>query len=99
MSKLREYQKTYAIEFSDDDWEEIQSLSFEPFEFDVGDELTRGQWMAIAHMCIGKAVQIKKGRYDMDDGQNTRLKREWTRHLNEIADTILEEFQPGDGKL
>lgn len=77
-------------------------MSFEPFEFGQGDELTRGQWMALAHMALGKAQRIEANHYgvsnrdDEGDGVDTE---EWANNLRQIADTILGFFQPGDGKL
>lgn len=98
MPKALAHRTEYELDFTDDEWEEIQSLGFEPFEIDYQDPMTRGQWMAIAHMSIGKATLIEDGRYDMGDeeeGDN----EEWADQLRGIADTILEFFKPGDGKL
>lgn len=97
MPKKLAHRNLYRLDFSVDDWEEIQSLGFEPFEIEPFESLTRGQWMAVAHMCIGKAELIDNGRCDMGDereGDN----QEWADQLRGIADTILQFFQPGDGK-
>lgn len=97
MPRTLAHQKEYKLEFDEKDWDEIWSFSFEPFEFQREDVLTRGQWLAIAQMCLGKAELIENGRYDMGDehdGDND----EWADQLRSIADTILMFFQPGDGK-
>lgn len=97
MPRTLAHQKGYELEFGEKDWEEIQNLGFEPFEIVPEEAMTRGQWMAIAHMCLGKAELIENGRYDMGDehdGDND----EWADQLRSIADTILMFFQPGDGK-
>lgn len=79
--------------FSDQDWEEIASLGFEPFTIEPGQALTRQQWMAVAHMALGKAQRIENGDYgeDVDNG--------WADQLRLIAETITDHFRPGDGNL
>ena len=93
---------TYSIEFSESQQQEIISLGFEPFEPDPAEPMTRGQWMAIAHMALGKACRIGQGDYglDLDDPDITEVTDElWIGELNEIAEKILEKFQPGDGQI
>ena len=63
--------------------------------------MTRGQWMAIAHMALGKAERIESGHYG-DDGSEEDPDYDpesWADQLRSIASVILDEFKPGDGKL
>jgi hypothetical protein len=89
----------YKLEFTEEQWQELISLSFEPFEFGEGDELTRGQWMALAHMCVGKAERVKRGDYGPANDVEPFDPEQWAEDLESIANTILNEFQPGDGKI
>jgi hypothetical protein len=88
----------HSIDFTAVQWEEIQSLSFEPFDIREREAMTRGQWLALAQMALGKSVMIADGRYDMGD-EDDKDNEEWADELREIADTILTKFQPGDGNL
>ena len=92
------HRQTYELNFSDRDWEELVSLTFEPFEFGYDEPLTRGQWLALAHMALGKAQLIDDGQYDIGDGHDSE-NPEWAAHLRSIAHRILDEFQPADGKI
>lgn len=96
--KRKAYQIEHSIDFTPGQWEEICSLSFEPFDIAEGEALTRGQWLAVAEMALGKSVMIAAGRYDMDD-QDDDGNEKWADELREIADTILAKFQPGDGNM
>jgi len=90
----------YSLPFSSSQWEELICMSFEPFEFGEGDSLTRGQWMALAHMALGKAQRIESGDYGADpssDDDGVDLVA-WAEELREIAQVILAKFQPGDGQ-
>lgn len=90
---------TYPLRFDPDQWEELIAMSFEPFEFGESDELTRGQWMALAHMALGKAQRVESGHYgDADEFEHQDSSR-WAAELREIADIILDKFRPGDGQL
>jgi hypothetical protein len=92
------HQETYALLFNDDEWDEIACMGFEPFEIEPEEELTRGQWFAVAQMALGKAQMLDDGRYggDEDDGVDPA---EWADQLRGIASTILDFFQPADGKI
>lgn len=81
----------YTFEFSDSDWEEITSLFVVPPLFQ---HMSRQEWTSIAHMALGKAQCIDDGRYGDDEDD-----KEWADQLRGIASTILDYFQPGDGKL
>lgn len=87
----------YALQFSEEDWEEICALCFDPFEFDSEEALTRGQWMAIGDMLLGKAYRIEAGNF-ADDGPGDDNPA-WVAQLRRIADVIFGFFKPGDGKL
>ncbi len=89
----------YSLEFTDAQWEELVSLTFEPFEFFQGDSLTRGQWMALAEMCLGKAQRIEEGNYHIDDDDDGCDFVKWAEDLRVIASEIFAFFQPADGKL
>ena len=45
-------------------------------------------------MCLGKAQLLKDGRWDTPD----RGDKAWAEELIAIADLILAEFKPADGK-
>jgi hypothetical protein len=89
------HQNVHSIAFTTKQWEEIQSLSFEPFDIGEGEAMTRGQWLAVAQLALGKSVMLAEGRYDMGDKDN----EQWADELREIAGTILAQFQSGDGNL
>ena len=99
-------QELYEFEFSDDQWDELVSMSFEPFEFSAGEKLTRGQWMALAEMALGKAQRIEEGFYGMVDENDNDIGdadgvnvEEWAEQLRAIAAVIFQYFQPGDNKI
>ncbi len=96
--KRKAHQIEHSIDFTPRQWEEICSCSFEPFDIAEGEALTRGQWLAVAQMTLGKSVMLAEGRYDLgdDDDADNEL---WADELREIADIILAKFQPGDGNL
>ena len=80
--------QTYAIDLTDPQWEEVESLAFEPFEISRDNPaMTHGQWLAIAEMAIGKSVRIRDGAYGPEDkpGDNKR----WYEDLRDIAATII----------
>jgi hypothetical protein len=84
----------FTDKFSEKEWEEIDSLPDRPYEEDGGAPLYRKQWMGIAYMCLGKAQLLKDGRWDTPD----RGDKAWAEELIAIADLILAEFKPADGK-
>ena len=96
--KRKAHQIEHSIDFTPMQWEEICSLAFELFDIDEGEALTRGQWLAVAQMTLGKSVMLAEGRYDMGDEDDTD-NEQWADELREIADTILAKFKPGDGNL
>ena len=96
--KCKAHQIEHHIEFTPTQWEEIQSLSFEPFDICEGEAMTRGQWLAVARMALGKSMMLAEGYYDVGDGDDDDNGR-WVEELREIADTILAKFRPGDGNL
>ena len=85
----------YQIEFTHKQWQEIESMGFEGFEPMPDEPLSRCQWMAIAHMALGKAKRIEEGHYGDDaEGEDDG---DWADELREIASQILNNFTPGDG--
>lgn len=99
----------YDLTFSAKQWQEIESLGFEPFEPMTGESLTRGQWCAIGEMCLGKAQRIDAGDYGMEDGEGNATDADleavgdspaqWAEDLRGIAAIIFREFKSGDGRL
>lgn len=95
--------KKYVIPFSINQIEELESLTMGLFDLTIDRRgevsLPRMKWLALAYMAIGKADQIKKGKYDWlngaDDGVDTD---EWVEDLAAISDAILFNFKPGDGR-
>ena len=96
--KRKAHQIEHSIEFTPRQWEEICSFSFEPFDIGEGEALTRGQWLAVAQMALGKSMMLAEGRYDLGD-EDDKDNEQWAAELREIADTILAKFKPGDGNL
>lgn len=92
------HQNEHRIDFAPKQWEEICSFSFEQFDIGEGEALTRGQWLAVAQMALGKSMMLAEGHYDMGDGDD-KDNEEWADELREICDTILAKFKPGDGNL
>ena len=89
----------YKMEFTDKQWEEIVGMGFDGFEPMPDKAFSRVQWIAIAHIALGKAQRIEDGHYgggaegeDEDDG-------DWADELRAIASKILDKFQPGDGQI
>lgn len=93
----RRHRDNYYIDFSPEQWEELIAMSFEPFEFEQHEELTQGQWLALAEMALGKAHRIWMGAYDFPGEDNADFRGEWEDQLREIAAIILEKFEPGNG--
>ena len=91
--KQKAYQIENNIDFTRKQWEEIQSLSFEPFDIGEGEALTRGQWLAVAQMALGNRRPVRHGRRGRQGQRAVGVE------LREIADTILAKFTPGDGNL
>ena len=85
----------FKMEFTDEQWEEISSMGFDSFEPVPGEPLSRGQWIAIAHMALGKAQRIEEGHY----GGGEEDDPDWAGELRGIASKIMDEFKPGDGKI
>lgn len=86
--------KTYQFEWSDSQWDEIDSLVADVIV--LTSSMPRKNWILIAQAASGKAELIRKGYYP--DGVWFEDK-EWRNDLTEIADVIMAFFQPGDGKL
>lgn len=86
----------YKMEFTAEQWEEIEGMGFEGFEPMPDKALSRVQWIAIAHMALGKAQRIEDGNYgggaEGDDG-------DWADELRAIACKILGKFKAGDGQM
>ena len=89
----------YKMEFTDKQWEEIVGMGFDGFEPMPDKAFSRVQWIAIAHIALGKALRIEEGHYgggaegeDEDDG-------DWADELRAIASKILDMFKPGDGQI
>ena len=98
MAKVQK--RTYRLDDLDDtQWEEIESLGFEEFEPNSEKDMTRRQWMAVAHMCLGKAQRIESGDYGDTEENDPADNLRWANELREIAEVILTEFRPGDGKV
>lgn len=95
--KRKANQIEHSIDFTPKQWEGICSFSFEPFDIGEGEAMTRGQWLAVTQMALGKSVMLAEGRYDLGDEDDTD-NEQWADELREIADTILAEFKPGDGE-
>ena len=90
---------TYHLDFTTEQWEELTALTFEPFEFAEGDALTRGQWLACAHMALGKAQRVESGDYGDPNEEEDLGSAAWAAELREIAGVILAFFRPGDGQI
>lgn len=90
-------QPLHYLQFTSSQWEEIQSLSFDPFHIKTYTPMTRPQWVAIGHIALGKAQRIEDGQYCDSDGECDC--EEWSKDLREISDIIFNEFQPGDSNF
>lgn len=96
-AKLPEPEK-YELDFTDEQWEEIddlRSLTGLPPER----ELYRSHWVAVGMMCVGKAKMLDDNYYGPECEDEGFDPDEWASELTEIADTIFDEFRPGDGKI
>jgi len=89
---------TYTFEWPENLWEEIDAIASGLFDVPDDRRLPRRQWVAIAHICVGKADLIDKGYYDWAEADDRDELDRWADDLNEIANDILGFFQPGDGK-
>lgn len=89
----------YKLKFSSQQWEELISMTFEPFTFGKGARLTRGQWMAMGEMALGKAQRVDAGIYKIGEQDDEVNMPQWAEELRDIAAVIFDFFQPGDGKL
>ena len=90
---------SYSFDFSDDQWEELESLGLEIGQLEGSiTSLPRVAWMQLAMTALGKAQLIDEGRYDMGD-EDDEDNPEWAAELREIARVILDKFQPGDGQI
>jgi hypothetical protein len=88
--------KTFPLDFTAKQWEEICSLGCEGFEPVPGKELTRLEWMCIGHMALGKAMRIENKDYGGSDDEDSPV---WAAELREIAKIVFSNFRPGDGKI
>ncbi len=86
---------TYSLEVSDKQREEIEALTEGVFKFDPDEPQPRRKWWAVAQMATGKAAMLEDGLYGDDEEDVSEQAEE----LRDIADLILNEFQPGDGKV
>jgi len=86
----------YALPFSEKQWDEIESLAFPGFEPSIGSAKTRGEWMAIQNMLLGKALRIERGDFSLQETDGDEI---WAGELRLIADVIYREFKAGDGKI
>ncbi len=90
----------YQLEFTENEWEEIEALSFFPFVIVLGDTLTRPQWVALGNMALGKAQRIQQGAFgEGDEDMGGRSNKEWADQLRGIATKIFDKFLPGDGQV
>lgn len=88
----------YKMQFNKSEWEEVEAL-VEPFCFKFTGQMTRPQWIAIAHMAMGKAQRIEEGDYGGGDEEESFDPATWAYQLRGIADVILTKFRPGDGQV
>lgn len=96
--------QVYALEFSEEHWDEIDDLveCFDPppLADGAGERgFPRPVWIAIGHMALGKARRVDEGVYDFDGEKDDEWVDDWVDDLESIAETILAEFQPGDGRI
>ena len=93
------HRRQYELEFTEPQWEEIVNLGFEPFEVVPEESLTRGQWMAVADMALGKAWRLDRGDYALGEPDEAEDNERWAEELREIAHIILNKLRPGDGQI
>lgn len=97
---MSQTQNEYVLAFSGKEIEEISSLPCaDILEIDAGLPMPRAKWLAVAMMCMGKARMITDGYYGEDDPAENISITEWAEELEDIAASILNFFQPGDGKF
>src|ERR1035437_3303142 len=90
---------TYSFDFTKDQREEIESLPLVPDNFGEGIALPRNVWLGIAYQSLGKALRIGEGAYG-ESGEDEGVDCEaWAEEMRDIASTILDFFQPGDGQI
>ena len=89
---------TYLLTFSSEDWSELYRLTFEPFEFEDGEPLTHGQWMALATMALGEAQLLDEDYFDGIRGRKDkdRLPRTRAARLRCIARRILDQLDQAE---
>lgn len=89
----------YQLDFPEFLCEELEDLAVPLRQYDVfAAGLSRADWVALGHLALGKAQRIRAGAYDIgSDDQATNAA--WLTDLEEIAEIIFREFQPGDGKI
>lgn len=93
----------YELDFTDKQWEELNSLSCGVFDVQQGDALPRPHWLTLANVALGKAQLVEQGHYNMGAGTELETEEEfnerWAQEMRDIAQIILDFFQPGDGKI
>lgn len=90
----------YKLEFTAEEWEEIEAMSFTGFTPSRGKPLDRSQWIAVAHMALGKAERIEAGEYGKpEDDDDDADELDWSQTLRGIAEKITGQFKPGDGRF
>lgn len=87
---------SYALSFTEKQWEEIEALAFPGFDPRFFPVKTRGEWMAIQNMLLGKALRIERGDFSLQETDGDEI---WAGELRLIADVIYREFKAGDGKI
>lgn len=100
-SNLEKKNGKYALRFSDVLWDEIEAMAFGNFEPSRKKPfMSRGEWLAIAEMSLGKAVRLERGDYDFEEEESPeRETMDWAFDMRRIAAAILDEFKPGDGQI
>lgn len=86
----------YAFDFTDKEITEIDAV-IASVSWNNG--ATRADWMLLANALIGKAARITRGDFEMDGDFSVADASRWADELNAIANKILAEFKPGDGKI
>ena len=87
----------FKMEFTAKQWEEIEGMGFDGFKPMPDTALSRVQWIAIAHMALGKAQRIEDGNYG--GGAEGEDDEDWADELRAIASKILDKFKAGDGQI
>ncbi len=86
---------TCTLEFTPQEWEEIDSLASGLIEIKA--DMPRTHWIAIGNMALGKAQRLEEGAYGPDDDGCDSER--WAEELRAIAAIIFDTFQPGDGRV